>query len=146
MYDVFVAADANFSNVLFRRVDYTGTLFAVSGLDYNKQFYWKVRPLNTHCSRDWSNVYTYKIGFPAFVSVKSDNEAINLSVKVDFEWQSIQNAQSYFFEFSASRDFSKIDFSKNLSGTKLTVKDIDNATVYYWRVKAFDDKLHSEWS
>jgi chitinase len=138
-YEFFLSDTPEFNNIIEQNADVEDTLFAVSGLNYNKQFYWKVRPVNTHCTGEWSDIFVFKTGFPAPVPVRPDNKAINLPETVKLEWLEIQNADTYIYEISSSRDFSNIYSRDTVKETNAEVKGLHNATVYYWRVKANGD-------
>ncbi len=59
-YDVQIATDASFSNIVFTRGDNPERyLFANEGLNHNQQYYWHVRVQVQGINSDWSQSWKF---------------------------------------------------------------------------------------
>lgn len=92
-YDVQVATDMNFNNIVAQGNDITATEFAVTGLSYESTYYWRARSKNALGSSSWSNTWKFfTIKNPNFVGLNEvceNQEAIyttDESVVIDYSW------------------------------------------------------------
>ncbi len=61
-YDVQMAKDNAFTQIVFDRDNVTATSIAVSGLEANTQYWWRVRAGNTVGNSNWSTVWSFTTG------------------------------------------------------------------------------------
>ncbi len=61
-------------------------------------------------------------------------------------WQNIEHATSYRMQLSKDSMFTLELKDKHLTDTVFIARDIENNTDYYWRVKALNRSIESEWS
>jgi len=61
-YRVQVAKDSSFSQIVFDPDNVTATSIVVSGLEANRQYFWRVRAANAAGSSDWSTVWSFTTG------------------------------------------------------------------------------------
>lgn len=92
-YDVQVATDMNFNNIVVQGNNITATQFDVTGLSYQTTYYWRARSKNDLGSSNWSNVWKfYTIKNPNFVGLNEvceNHEVIyqtDLSDVIDYSW------------------------------------------------------------
>ncbi len=92
-YDVQIATDNNFFNIISSGTDLTVTEFDVTGLQYQTVYYWRARSKNDLGSSNWSATYKFTtIFFPDFAgtnNVCENQEAIystEASAVIDFQW------------------------------------------------------------
>ena len=65
-----------------------------------------------------------------------DNNDTGISLTPTFTWDEISNASSYDIEIATDSDFSSIVASENSATNSFTGVSLNQATTYYWRVKA----------
>ena len=65
-----------------------------------------------------------------------DNNDTGISLTPTFTWDEISNASSYDIEIATDLDFSSIVASENSATNSFTGVSLNQATTYYWRVKA----------
>lgn len=92
-YDVQVATDMNFTNIVVQGNNITATQFAVTGLSYESTYYWKARSKNALGSSNWSNVWKFNTiknpNFAGLDEVCENNEVIyqtDESAVIDYSW------------------------------------------------------------
>ncbi len=88
---------------------------------------------------------------PSSVTLTSPQNNAEISASEPyFEWSSSQHASSYFFELSTHNNFSSVLFDSSLAAPDtsmvLTQQVLANDSTYFWRVKALDGELESDWS
>lgn len=69
-----------------------------------------------------------------------------LDFNQEFSWSSIIGATSYKIELSKDSTFKSNKFSDSLMVTKYKFTNLDYNTKYFWRVKAKNSVVESEWS
>ncbi len=78
-------------------------------------------------------VYNPTIGVPTLLSPADG--ASNLPYSIDLSWTNDFNAQSYDIQIAEDADFNIIVQSDNAEISNYSALNLDNNTVYYWRVK-----------
>ncbi len=122
--------------------------FAVSGLDENITYYWRVYSSDGTNISNWSDVWSFStntdvLDAPSLVSPV--NEATNQSTSPILVWNSVMGATMYEYQYSTDEYFSTYA-NDYVSGTDATISGLNNNYTYYWRVSAFDGTDWSEWS
>lgn len=75
--------------------------------------------------------------------------ATRIPITVNLAWTEVADADSYSLQIADIPNFSNIIFNQNgISSSSFQLSDqiIQNSEKYYWRVKAIDDGLESDWS
>ncbi len=71
----------------------------------------------------------------------------DLNTNVDLNWSSALEAVSYHLQVSTEVNFNNIVFeSTSITGTSVTLNNLENGTVYYWRVKGQNNTAEGNWS
>lgn len=75
------------------------------------------------------------------------NNSVNIALKnIPFRWKSVSDAGSYQVQISAKNDFSTVE-SDYLAPDTLSERTVQkNFEVYYWRVRAKNGAVYSDWS
>jgi len=74
------------------------------------------------------------------------NQEKDISLTAELEWQSYDNADYYEVQISEYPDFRSFISEDNYADTNYKISDLNNSTVYYWRVRFTIDQEHSTWS
>ncbi len=164
-YNVVLATDAAFTNVVLNDSTLTDSLKALTNLNPLTTYYWKVRAQNVTGWGTFSSVFNFKtIGSPTQVTLSApSNGAINQPTSLIFNWfkaidqtysdksseRGIQNERkenpgdsplsvsNYWFELATDAGFTSIIMRDSLlTDTTKSVSGLNNNTTYYWRVKA----------
>lgn len=95
-YDVQLATDAAFTNIVDSATDITLTELEVTGLFYQTKYYWRVRSKNDIGSSTWSTVYSFTTiktaDFTGNMTVCENDEVMystDASAVIDYNWSVI---------------------------------------------------------
>lgn len=138
-YDVQVAQDANFVNVI-TSVTATGTNTLVgAGLQNNSQFFWRARARNGATEvGNWSTIWNFStiIGVPSLVSPLDGT--IDLQPQtITVNWQAVVGQAVYRVQVATDMLFSNVILEKtNIATTSLLLTGLQSNQLYYWRVQA----------
>jgi len=151
-YTVQVSTKQNFNDLLVNG-SVTGTTYALSGLDNNQNYYWRVSASDAVGSGGWSSTWGFrtmhKPGPPAPRLLRPPHNARGISTSPQIVWTSAPSATGYSLELSTSESFSSSTTVVRLSGipdTNVSLQGLDNNTRYYWRVRATDSGVVGDWS
>ncbi|MCP9291483.1 fibronectin type III domain-containing protein [Gracilimonas sediminicola] len=129
--------------------DVQDTSIIIQDLDYNTQYYWRVRAINKAGSSNWSEVrsFTTTVQEPTFPELTSPfNESENINLSPELTWSESERADTYVVQLDESDNFSSLIKEDTTSTTSLQLEDLDYLTKYYWRVKALNTGGESDWS
>jgi PKD repeat protein len=145
-YYLDVASDTGFYNMLsgYDNLDVGDTTsFTVAGLSPEYNYYYRVRSYNAAGSSANSNVINV-VTLPLPPPPPNALTAVNVSqFFFDALWESSPNATGYYIDVAED-----IDFTTFVSGfenfnvfgdTTITVFGLDAASIYYYRVRAYND-------
>ncbi len=150
-YNLQLATDSSFSNLVINENGLADTGKQVVGLSRLVRYYWRVSAANNYESSAWSS--------PAFAFVTAgtipsvpllslpSNGASDINVNPVLTWNASLGADGYTLQVSKSSTFT--DFVYNQSGLTATSKQItglNNFEKYYWRVSASNISGTSDWS
>ncbi len=126
------------------------TTAGVSGdLDFETNYYWRVRGIGAVDTSDWSPVFTFTTTFdkpqaPMLVSPTDAEQEVD--VVNTFVWNSVENADSYTIELSTDNLFSALFYDNTITDTVQSVSGLEFQQTYYWRVKAANAAGESDYS
>jgi len=149
-YQIVVATDPQFRDIVQGRVGLTINKVTISGFDPSTKYYWRVRAVNAEDTSRWSDVYAFTTGpnpleIPTLISPvnNSDNQPTTLRLV----WSSVPKALYYQLQVARDLQFSQIDFDvKNIEDTTYLLNNLNTSTEYFWRVLAYNDSSTSQWS
>jgi len=151
-YNVLVATDAAFANVVFSLNNIVGTSTTVStGLAGLTKYYWKVSATNTIGTSAFSTVRNFTTGeqvvLQAPVLLTPANGASGVSLMPTLTWSPVNGATHYNLQIATDPQFVNLILTQNgISYTGYTVFDIANNMTYYWRVAATNGIITSPFS
>ena len=132
--------DTNLANAIICRY---------SNLQYEKEYYWRVKAYSLYDSSQWSETWIFKTRpKDNTVSLLSPgNDQLQVPLKGIFKWDSITDIQYYDIQVSERSDFlTNIYDSKNIQKNTFDYSDLKLNTQYYWKVKFVRDNKESNWS
>jgi len=148
-YEIFLAADANFTNMIAvqaaKTLSYTPSAPLADGTYYMRV--WAYNPdLNPG---KFSKVYTFKVDTtpppPPILGRPSNNSSA--PKRPQLTWAAIGGASQYQVEVDDTADFSSPVFTEGTRRTSAQTKALPSGRTYYWRVKAKDESGNwSGWS
>lgn len=144
-YQIQIATDENFTNIVYTNT--TNSLSETVELDYETEYWWRVRGLNTNYTGLWSEVRKLKVR-PAIypvVLLSPANNATDLNINVTFTWQNNVDATGYILEIYSDSLITKIG-EFNTTNTNYLYYGLDFNQSYWWRVKGYNNQYQSAWS
>lgn len=145
-YEVLVATDAAFTNVILTDLNVATTTKALASLTNNTSYYWKVRAKNANCTGDYSNTFNFETVLAAPL-LSSPLNAINIPVDGNLNWQGVAGAATYDVQLSLNGTFTNFVINQTgVVGTSLAYANLLGKTSYYWRARAVKTGSTSDWS
>jgi hypothetical protein len=145
-YNVLLATDSAFTNIILNDSTLTDSVRAVTNLNPLTTYYWKVRAITSGSWGAFSGVFNFKtLGVPVQVTLSNPaNNSTNQPVNLAFNWfKSVDQTNApfvisnYWFEMATDAGFTNIVTRDSLlSDTTKSLTGLSYLTTYYWRVKA----------
>ncbi len=111
-------------------------------------YYFRIRSANNLGESDWSDIATFRtrLAYPLAISPEMSQNGLGSSV--DFVWNAVPQAQSYWLQIANSVNFENtlIADESGLSQTSFSVSGLSDNNTYYWRLKAERVGSESDWS
>ncbi|NMB81091.1 MAG: fibronectin type III domain-containing protein, partial [Ignavibacteria bacterium] len=130
----------SFESILINKTGLVDTSFQVIGLDYFKNYYWRVSSKNSYGESDWSAVYKFTTtGRDPFSPelLSPSNNQINVPHSIKLIWNRSEYAESYTVQVATDSLFNTIiNDSLGISATSYELTNLRNTEKYFWRVKA----------
>ena len=122
-----------------------------TALDNATEYFWRVRAVNAGGDGDWSETrsFTTIVAVPDQVALTSpDDEAEDVSVTPTFSWSAAERAETYELQVSTESTFGStvIDVAELTDLDQSIRSTLDNATEYFWRVRAVNAGGAGDWS
>lgn len=149
-YDVQIASDPQFSMMIFQDSLLADTSRQVSGLGSGTTYYWRVRGRQIGVLTDWSSAWSFTTvaGAPATpVLLDPPNGATNQPASITLDWGAVTGASTYHFQLAGDSLFALLVVNdSSLQNSSRQASNLQNATAYYWRVRARNEFGVSPWS
>ena len=150
-YHLQVAKDAEFQEMVTDAADITSTTYDVEDLSHESNYFWRVRAVNEDgLEGSWSTTRQFATvmqppEIPQLVSPEDGTD--NHEGSIVLQWEEADRADSYHIQLSDDEDFDELIINeKQLGESGYEAGELDNASTYFWRVKAVNDGGESEWS
>lgn len=147
-YEYEISEDLNFATATKGTV--TDTFVKISGLNFDKTYYWHVKAINGQDESEWSETWLFAtseestLNAPELVSPVDKKEGED--VKPTFTWKPVVNAQEYTIEYADNSGFVDATSQKVTTNSFLVATALEGETEYFWRVKASGLSGSSPWS
>jgi len=122
----------------------------VSGLSIGMTYYWRVYAYDNATESAWSEVWQFtaeeaSLDVPTLITPQNESGDLNPE-EISFSWSEVADATAYTIEISESVDFSTTYYYSTQGATSEVIAGFACETAYFWRVKASNQTLESEWS
>lgn len=148
-YRIQIADKDDFINPIVDKSDVNINNFDFSQLEYNKLYFWRVKGLRTGGTEsEWSETWTFSTILPTPKLELPLNQATNINLESNLNWESISGATKYNVEVSTDEQFINkiLESSKTIENNSLTLSGLEENKLYYWRVNSQSDIALSKWS
>jgi hypothetical protein len=151
-YTIQVSKFSTFSSLVVNQ-PVTAPTYSATGLQYNTQYYWRVKANNTIDGNFslWSFVWNFTTipppPIPAPVLVSPLSGATDVSINPTLQWNSVPTATWYDVHVATDVNFQNLIIdNENVTAPTLGVTGLSYQTTYYWRVRAHNTLVQSDWS
>jgi len=149
-YEIQVSDNSDLSAPVIDNTVSTPNFTQTSNLELLTQYYWRVRAGNNQGAGEWSETrsFTTIIERPEMVTLNfPDNNGNQISTTPQLSWNEADRASEYTVQLSLNSDFSDPVIDTEVSETSFIVGEaLENATIYYWRVRASNIGGDGDWS
>ncbi|MFI5251250.1 MAG: FlgD immunoglobulin-like domain containing protein [Bacteroidota bacterium] len=151
-YTLQVASDAGFNILIYSDSTITTTTKIIQSLAYNATYYWRVNAKNAAGYSGWSNSRSFTTRTASGLQqgptlVSPGDGAINQPVTLTLQWNSVSGSTNYELQLALVPDFSVTTYDNaTIVGTSQVVGGQRNDTIYYWRVRAYNLSVPTDWS
>jgi len=149
-YRVQVATDSLFNTLIVNDSTLTDSTKAVSGLQNNTWYYWRVAGRNSYGQGPWSAVWKFKTYGPvttAPVLYSPGNNTQGWNTSLTLVWYKVSNAANYRVQVATDSLFNTLIVNDStLTDSTKAVSGLQNNTWYYWRVAGRNSYGQGPWS
>lgn len=146
-YDLRVATDAAFTNVIITQNDIATTSYAYSGLVNNQKYYWYVRAKNAEGTGSFSSSFGFTTVLGTVVLASPANNATQVALDPTLTWTALAGATVYHVQVSTNPAFSSFVYeNENLAATSIGLTNLNGKTNYYFRVKGKNQNNSGDFS
>ena len=145
-YIIQVSTETNYSVLLINET--AAISKALTGLNNNSTYYWRVKALNSGGESPWTSRYFTTIPAVADAPVLAypTNNAENVGKTLGLTWNAMTGATSYDIQVSLNPEFSTTFVDENVVDTIKNMEGLSEATAYYWRVRSNNVAGSSAWA
>lgn len=151
-YNVQVASDILFKNLVVNKTNVAGTSVDVTGLQPNTLYYWRIQASNpTNGTGSWSNTFTFNTIVGKVTGIAPLNARKGVTLPVSLEWSNAGANRTYQIEIALDAQFKNIVVTDEKIGSTIGVygrnAGLKDYTQYYWRVRPISQtNIQIPWS
>ena len=145
-YDIQIDTSNQFNSSALIIKENDNSSLSVTDLQYDEDYFWRVRLTADNNTSDWSNISTFRTKLKRPTLVIPADGSIDVPKKGDLEWVNDSDATIYDIQLSESNQFNTLIYDESVSGLKFTYSGLENDKQYFWRVKSTRNKFESDWS
>jgi uncharacterized lipoprotein YddW (UPF0748 family) len=150
-YNLEISEAEGFDSLEVKESKIGDTTYAVTGLEGQQKYYWRVNAANPAGISDYSAPKSFTTAFPATPKlIYPQHEMLEVPVDTIFVWNSTEAAETYRFQLSRSMTFTESTILLDTAGITGTTFQLDEAleeeTIYWWRITASNEFGTGLWS
>jgi uncharacterized lipoprotein YddW (UPF0748 family) len=149
-YNLQVASDMNFDNIVFEETGLTDTVESVTGIGGQQTFYWKVQANNAAGVSNFSDTRSFDTAFPIepFIVYPPDVTP-GIPTEIELVWDSTPLTDSYHVQLAKGANFTQSSMvidSVGITDTAVTAPTLDPNRFYFLRVRSKNSFGYGLWS
>ncbi|MBR9977875.1 MAG: hypothetical protein KFH87_07285 [Bacteroidetes bacterium] len=148
-YQLQVATDLTFGNIILERSGLTGLSATVTELDHDSDYWWRLRSGNTAAVAfsDWSRPWKFSTAPDAPRQLTPFDGLPDVPVTALLNWYPVLNARSYRLQLATDHAFEHVVFDRaGIAGTSIEVPGLWSYWTYYWRLNVTTARGTSDWN
>jgi hypothetical protein len=139
-YNIEIARDTNFTDVVFRNEQYADTNLIVNLDEYNRTYFWRVKGYNQEETGLWSQVRNFRSILPKPVLNLPHNLETNVDINYELKWNGGVNSLHYYLIVAKDSLFKDLFHVKeNIADQKYEIHSLINDTEYFWKVRSVNE-------
>ncbi|MBD3241991.1 MAG: hypothetical protein GF331_15485 [Chitinivibrionales bacterium] len=136
-YNVEVARDETFADLVVRRTGIADSTTTLSGIDYGTTYYWRVGVVDSTMITSWSPVRTFTTACAQVTLASPTHNTTGCPIDQQLSWNTTAGATSYRLEIATNGRFT--DIIKDTVTAQTTYQTASAySTAYFWRVRAIN--------
>lgn len=148
-YQVQVAIDELFTNLLINAGNIVDTFYTFTGLTGETTYYWKVKSINIAGESNYSNLRTFTTAFPAApVLALPLDQQLDVELQTNLSWIGRSDAINYNIQLYEGLSITSeaLILDETLTDTVITTPQLKSYSIYSWRVRVTNNFGTSTWS
>lgn len=146
-YEFQLSEKNDFSTLTANALSLTSNSYTVSNLENGKSYYFRARAKIGNITSKWSEVWQIKVllAIPNQLIPKTNAKQVLLDGKLT--WNKVFAAKEYQVQVTKDTSVSQYILNKvRIADTLLVLDSLNFQTKYYWRVRAINEDVKSNWS
>jgi len=149
-FQLQISTDKNFVSPEFNYTKIIENRKVIEGLLPNKRYYYRIKVLTLNNESNWTKPFEFytKLSFPNLIAPVNNITQIDNNQFVKFS--KVIGAENYQILFSINEDFSEIEkdtiIANPVNEVSIYFTKLKLSTKYYWKVKAINSNVESDWS
>lgn len=144
-YHVQISEDSLFNIPLFDSLT-SNTLFENISLDFGKKYFWRVSSSNSLTSSIYSDTAYFYTKLQTPQIIYPEHGADNIPTELTFQWNPVESATNYHIQISDIPIWTNPFINDTLAQNSFFYDALIPNDYYYWRVKALNTFVESEFS
>ncbi|MFH5885588.1 putative Ig domain-containing protein [Halalkalibaculum sp. DA3122] len=146
-YQLQLAADENFRNVIFSQSDLAATSFRLSDpLEDNQRYFWRVRAQNSGGSGNWSPYRQFYTRAHAPVLRFPAPREEGISIAPQLTWTSEYEEVRFRVRLAGDIELQNLVADTLADAREVAFSGLETDTDYYWTVRVETPQTRSDWS
>lgn len=148
-YDLQIATNSDFSNIVTSRTGITELSSDYSGFDFETQYFWRVRGSYSAGKGEWSEVNNFTTILQPLELDDNIDKSFSNNTKIDLNWLSVGSQDNYEIQIAEDNSFQNIILNlDNVDGTLQTteISNLENNKTYFARIRRAKGSSVSAWS
>ncbi len=139
-YRFQLAEEKEFKDVYFDTLISKNSINFKSLKNYTPYF-WRVRNESVDTLGYWSKIWQFETAMEDLILIYPENNQTGLEQEIKFKWSDVIGAEYYQLQISKNDQFTNLVYSMDsLTTTEQTVGDLEAQTLYYWRVRVWNEE------
>lgn len=149
-FQLQISTDKNFESPEFNFTRIIENRKVVEGLLPNKIYYYRIKVLTLNNESGWTAPFEFftKLSTPKLIS--PENNIAQIDINQFLKFSKVTGAEKYQLVLSSKEDFTEnlIDTTVNnsINDISLYISKFKFSTIYYWKVRALNINVESDWS
>jgi len=147
-YLLQVSSDIEFNNIIIDEEGIVDTSLFCSSLNLGQNYFWRVKSMNQNSESPWSEIWSFKLisQLDQPQLLYPINNSYVTKYDIAFIWYSVENASDYQIQVATNSTFTSLLYNVNISDTSITIPEMSQHPIIYWRIRATAGNHQSPWS